>query len=370
MLAIFAVACTPDAQVRDPAPAAPAVVASGVGPSSAASSSAPPSSPPPPRLASKATVTELADAPKPSFGVAVDTGYVYWAVYEGGDVLRAPRAGGPSERLASGQDFVNAIAVDEEGDVFWSIGHGLAPGGSIQRLARGSHAATAFAAAQADAKSVAVDTTHVYWIVGGGYDGTGATANPSIRRKALRSGAVETVATGLEGPTRLVLDGDDVVFVEEGSPPYSGHGIVAKVPKRGGAVVVLAPLQTNPLGLAVDGGFVYWSVVGPLVTPPPRVCPKGTPCPIASAVPTADEGEVRRVPKSGGRIELLAKDLHHVGIVAASGGTVYFSADRATYAMPATGSAVSKIAPGDSSQMAFREGVGYAQLGGKIVALR
>jgi hypothetical protein len=251
----------------------------------------------------------------------------------------------------------------------WSIGHGITPGGSIQCLPKGSHAATVFAAAQADAKSVAVDATHVYWIVGGGYDGTGAVADPAIRRKALRSGVVETLATGLAGPTRLVLDGDDVVFLVEGSPPYSGHGAVSKVPKRGGAVTVLAPLQTNPLGLSVDGGYVYWSVVGPLVTPPPPVCPKGTPCPIPSAVPIAHKGEVRRVAKGGGPVETLAKELRSVGIVAASAGTVYFSAGQATHAMAASGGAATKIAPGGSSQMAFRDGVGYAQLGGKIVAL-
>jgi len=325
---------------------------------------------PPPPTAPKGTVTDLADAPKPSFGVAVDAGSVYWAIYEGGDVLRVPRAGGPTERLLGGQDFVNAIAADESGDVFWSIGHGMTPGGSIQRLAKGSHTATVFAAAQAGAKSVAVDATHVYWIVGGGYDGTGAVADPAIRRRALRGGVVETVATGLAGPTRLVLDGDDVIFVVEGSPAFTGRGAVAKVPKRGGAVTVLAPQQTNPLGLSVDAGFVYWSVVGPLVTPPPPVCPKGTPCPIPSAVPIADKGEVRRVPKGGGSVEILVKDLRSVGIVAASAGTVYFSADQATHAMPATGGAARKLALGGSSQMVFRDGVAYAQIGGKIVALQ
>ena len=331
-----------------------------------------PTAPPPAPL--KGTVTELADASRPSFGVAVDAGYVYWAIYEGGDVLRVPRGGGPVERLLGGQDFVNAIAVDAGGDVYWSIGHGMTPGGSIQRLAAGSHTATVFAPSQAGATSVAVDATHAYWLVSGGYDGTGAVTRPSICRKGLRSGAVETLATGLDGPTRLVLDGDDVVFVTEGSPPYSGHGAVSKVSKHGGAVTVLASSQTNPLGLSADGGYVYWSIVGPLVTPPPPVCPKGTPCPIPTSVPTADKGEVRRVPKGGGPVEILAKDLKHVGIVAAaaaaSPGSVYFSTDQATHLMPASGGAPRKIGPGGSSQMAFRDGIGYAQLGGKIVALQ
>lgn len=361
----LSLACSRDAQPLNP-PMPSAQIAPSASSSSAAADAAMSTASP----ALKGTLTALADAPKPSFGVAVDSTSVYWAVYEGGDVLRAPRAGGTTERLAGSQDFVNAIAADADDNVYWSIGHGTSPGGTIRRLAKGARTPVDFASGQADAKSVAVDATHVYWIVGGGYDGKGGVTSPGIHRKSRSGGTVEDVATPLDGPTRLVLDGDDVVVIVEGSPPFSGNGAVVKVSKRSGAVTILAPKQTNPRGLAVDATHVYWSIVGPLVTPPPPVCPKGTPCPIPSAVPIANQGEMRRVAKAGGTIEVLAKDLSDAGIVAASAGVVFYTANHHTHMMPAAGGAPTRIALGGSSEMAFRDGVGYAQLGGKIVLVR
>jgi sugar lactone lactonase YvrE len=61
------------------------------------------------------------------------------------------------------------------------------------------------------------------------------------------------IADHQNGPTRLVVTGTDIVWLDEVG------GQVMRVAKSGGAIVELARNQETPLGLAVDADRVYWT---------------------------------------------------------------------------------------------------------------
>jgi hypothetical protein len=62
-------------------------------------------------------------APQPGAGrcvrMAVDQTFVYWTIFDTGEVWRVEKTGGTPALVASEQDFVFGIAVDES-DVFWT----------------------------------------------------------------------------------------------------------------------------------------------------------------------------------------------------------------------------------------------------------
>jgi hypothetical protein len=61
------------------------------------------------------------------------------------------------------------------------------------------------------------------------------------------------IGTGLISPDGIAIDTDTAYFTDPGA------GIVGSVPKAGGAIVVLATVQTEPASIAIDDTFVYWA---------------------------------------------------------------------------------------------------------------
>lgn len=69
-----------------------------------------------------------------------------------------------------------------------------------------------------------------------------------------------TIATGQAGVTYLVDDATDVYWTTRGhAGTIADPNVVARVPKLGGAVVVLNADQGSARGLAVDATKVYWA---------------------------------------------------------------------------------------------------------------
>ena len=98
------------------------------------------------------------------------------------------------------------------------------------------------APASSNARGVVVDATHVYYA-----DGV------QVSRVARSGGQVSAVATDLASAvTDVAHDATSVYWIEPGA------GRIAKAPKAGGAVVVLATGQSYPAAIAVDDQYVYW----------------------------------------------------------------------------------------------------------------
>lgn len=321
---------------------------------------------PAPRPTSFATRRSLAGEGATSFGAAADERYAYGLAYEGPlGVFRAPRGGGALEVLAEAQEWSRDIAVDDT-TLYWVKGHGATPGGGVHAMPKAGGPVRDFAPHQADAHLIAVDTTHVYWANGGGYDGSGAIGKAEIRRMAKRGGPVEIVAE-IPGVVSLRV-AEDALYVLAGSMPNSSGGILAKVPKSGGAIVVLAPSGPSPVDLDLDDTHIYWTTRGEFEMPPPIICKKGTPCPVATTAPIVRHGEVHRVPRAGGPGEMLARDLRNAGSLVLGAQSILFSAGGELFEMPRAGGPKVNRGAGVSSRFAVSGGEAFAVSEGKLVA--
>jgi hypothetical protein len=171
--------------------------------------------------------------------------------------------------------------------------------------------------------SIAQDTTHVYFAMGG-----------TINKVPLNGGAVSRLASW-QDPIDLAVDGSHVYFVT-----YSG-GTVARVPVAGGTPVVLASDQIIPTDIAIDATSVYWAIRGddhtqasimkvPLAGGQPQRLAVSEYEPIDLAVDGtnvywAASGRVMRVPLAGGTPATLALTQGSPLAVALRGDTLYFT---------------------------------------------
>lgn len=301
-----------------------------------------------------------------SFGVAADDRHAYGVAYEGqGGAFRVARQGGAVEVLAGAQEWSRDIAVDAT-TLYWVRGHGATPGGSVSAMAKQGGPVREIAPHQADAHLITVDATHVYWANGGGYDGDGGTGKAEIRRMAKQGGPVEIIAA-ISGVVSLRL-AEDTLYVLAVAGPGADASIVAKMPKSGGAVTVLAPSGPGPVDLDLDDTHLYWTLRGELEMPPPIQCKSATPCPVATTAPIVRHGELRRVPRAGGAAEVLARDLVHAGSLVLGTQSILLSAGGELFELPRAGGPKVSRGPGVSSRFAISQGEVFAVSGGQLFA--
>jgi hypothetical protein len=366
LLAAGLISCSTPAS--PPAPSTPAPPSPPIASAPAVVSVTAPSalSAPLPRPAGFAQRRSLASQVPSSFGAAADERYAYGVTYEGHDgVFRVPRGGGAAEVLAPDQEWSRDLAVDDA-TIYWVRGHGATPGGAVSAMPKAGGAVREIAPHEADAHLVAVDSTHVYWANGGGYDGGGGTGKAEIRRMRKQGGPVETVAA-MAGVVRLQL-ADDALYVLADSGPSSGSGIVARVPKSGGAVTVLAASGPSPADLDLDDTHLYWTLRGEFEMPPPVLCKSATPCPVATTAPIVRHGELHRVARAGGPVEVLARDLVHAGSLVLGAQTILFAAGGELFELPKSGGAKVSRGPGVSSRFAVSGGEVFAFSGTELFA--
>jgi len=95
------------------------------------------------RLAKTGGTIELLSAGGNPSGIALDASHVYWAEWNAGTVNRRLKAGGPIQRLATGQDSASLIVLDDQ-RVYWTtFDHVVSvakPGGPVSILAPSSSA--------------------------------------------------------------------------------------------------------------------------------------------------------------------------------------------------------------------------------------
>lgn len=212
-----------------------------------------------------------------------------------GRIFRLPLGGGAPKDLAKGI-APNVLAVD--GDTLWFDGFRMSKDGKGPPAASGAKGVLAFA----------FDDENVYFTSGkgGGEPVKPGNKNGRVLRMPKKGGPAVVLATGLpDEPSGLAVDGSHVYVaaVAYGSEALENAGVIARVPKQGGELEVLAADQPLLRAAWLSGDHLY----------------------VRSGRP-GRPGSIRRVAKTGGNVETVVEDatLSHATMDATS---VYFSSD-------------------------------------------
>lgn len=288
-------------------------------------------------------VVLAADLSSPT-GMAIDDAYVYWAEFGGGNVgriRRVPICGGSITTLATDPTLIGQNIAVNAAYVYWESGSnpvGSSAPFSIMRIAKTGGTpesvtpsvalspvtpfavgATAvycsvgyqlsldaipldgappqvFVPAAGLLGTIAVNSGHLYWAEGT----SGAELLEAPLDQAFQgTGTLLAFASLSTVPAQLVTDATTLYWTETGSNGMSA-GNVCSVPIAGGAQVVLASGQTNPRGIAVHGGSVFWTNMS-----------------------DPSSGSVSSVPLDGGPVTVVASGQNFPRAIAADGTYVY-----------------------------------------------
>jgi hypothetical protein len=282
-------------------------------------------------------VTTLARGQSGPASVAVDGTHVYWVNNRAGTVNKVPLAGGRGTVLAHGQNGPVSVAVDS-GHVYWvdsgadnDLGWGSPDHlGTVDEVPLRGGRVTTLARGQSHPTSLAVNSSHVYWvdqyhvslpISAANYTGT-------VNEVPLGGGRVTVLAHAQELPRSVAVDSSHVYWVNGGGCRACGE--VKEAPIGGGRVTTLANGQNTPISVAVNGGHVYWigrllgtvsevSLGGGRVT----TLVRGQNGPVSLAVDDTHiywvdyyDGTVNEIPLEGGLVTTLAQGQNGPGSIA------------------------------------------------------
>ena len=188
------------------------------------------------------TAVLLADSQSGPTNIAVSVDDVFWT-NKGGTVMSVPKTGGTLTTIATMQDGPTGIAVDAS-SVYWVTSSAVrkAPlkGGTPKDLAIGESGASA----------LALGPAAVYWISFG---------DRSVKTTSKDGGTPQVIASNLQTPMAIGLDGEYVYIADQGSAAAAfADGSIARIPREGGALEVIKPNQSGPKSLAIQGGFLAW----------------------------------------------------------------------------------------------------------------
>ncbi len=209
--------------------------------------------------------------------IALDEGHLYFIHPEGGSVNRVSKAGGAVEPLATEQENLAALAVDDT-DVYWTSAEG------IWRAPKAGGKSAEVVPKISIPSGLAVDEANVYWYSvmsgklarapkkGGApkpllsedvtlhaffldqdslYWSYGSEKKAEVKRMPKGGGKVEQVVKGEQVPSDFATDQSSVYWT-------SGEAIF-KAAKSGGASSVVVDKTDRASDVAVDGSFVYWT---------------------------------------------------------------------------------------------------------------
>jgi hypothetical protein len=140
---------------------------------------------------------------------------------------------------------------------------------------------------------IALDDSYVYW--------ANFVLDGAVMRVLKTGGTVETLATNVAKAYEVAVDGNDLFFTAQGSPPAADASVVT-MPKGGGTQVVIASGEVGASELWVDGQWVYW----------------------ADTYATTTNARIFRAPTSGGNKEQVAAAEQHIVDLRVYQGQLYW----------------------------------------------
>jgi hypothetical protein len=183
---------------------------------------------------------------EPTIGLAVDSSYFYWINTDTNAVRRANLDGSNPQDLVPGDLALadSGLAVDAS-HLYWTNFND----GTIRQANLNGSNPQVIVHGQAVPFGIAVDASHLYWTNDG--DGT-------IWRANLVGTNAQSIVQG-EGQNSLfavAVDGTHLYWTNR------SQGTVMLANLDGTNPVQLAQGQDQPQGIAVDGNYVYWSILG------------------------------------------------------------------------------------------------------------
>jgi outer membrane protein assembly factor BamB len=259
--------------------------------------------------------------------IALDDTSVYWADFNGQQILRVAKAGGSPEVIASTPSlYPTAIALDTTG-VSWAFrdpfqgsppgimsatldggmptslatlseivtGRLVAAGGSLYWAGPGVQSVPVVGGpvtavvSDTTVGAVATDGANLYWSAAGG-----------LYEMPLAGGAATNITPSAQGMA-LAVDGTNVYYAANTT---LGSGVVGYVPLGGGSPTVLADGRIGSMmAIAIDDANVYW----------------------IEGFGTIGRGAVAAVPKAGGQAMVLAAALQDPMALAVDTSGIYFA---------------------------------------------
>lgn len=198
----------------------------------------------------------LAEGLQNGRGLGLHADFVYFTDQSAGTVSRVPKGGGEVEELVDlQQEPYDVVATDEH--VFWTT---FVEGGSVWRANLPSGPPIALSA-DAFPRMMQLVGDHVYWCAFDDLEGR-------VRRVAIDGigNTPETLVTVGSGVADLVVDANVVYFTAHEPPLMPGlapPGVVymaaADVPTAAFDLGIVAPDQSEPWGITVAAGTVFWA---------------------------------------------------------------------------------------------------------------
>jgi hypothetical protein len=261
---------------------------------------------------------KLGDGKAEGLSLAVNADYVVWTA--GFSVNRAPIAGGDTTVLVTSQQVPHSVAVDAA-SVFWTEKNKkLADDntGRVRSIPIGGGAPTDIVSSQNQAGAIVVDDTSVFW------SATVTLMRASKNGTSAKAVAAESAFAGIRSDATTIYWSDDT-------------GSLWAVPKAGGTPVELVSSITGLRGVAASESDVYF-------------------------METAT-GTLNRVPKQGGKREVLAQQQGSYPVSLVVDAThIYWNdmgnagkQDGLIYRIPVAGSTPQIVARNQSSPFAIRD---------------
>jgi hypothetical protein len=225
--------------------------------------------------------------------LAASAGRLFAADSSSGEVLSIGQDGSDLVTLATGQSAPQSLTLDATHAIWINYGFGIFAG-AVARVPKGGGDTEVMADSIDMGIDVAVDDQAVYFTSWGIEAGLYRIDKGTFEKQPL------TMAYGTL--TGIAIDEESVYFAAGESIGTST--LVARIPKTGGDVEVLASGLPSVLRVAVDETHVYWTATGA----------------------TSLSGSTARMAKTGGEVEILAVtgDALHAGI-ALDEEAVYFT---------------------------------------------
>jgi hypothetical protein len=182
---------------------------------------------------------------------AVGATSVYWTEVQGGKVMRVPISGGTPETIASNEPRPFKVAVDAQ-SIYWSTlstadcpdgGLTCASGGTLKRAALDGSAPKTLASHIELPSSIVVDGTNVYWAAPGSN-----ITNGSIYKVKLEGGTPQALASHVWSlHDAIAISATNIYWIQNGQTDGGGAETLFTMPIDGGTATPLAQVGGRPL---------------------------------------------------------------------------------------------------------------------------